>query len=544
LAASGTATGRAAETGPTGTGDQAGETFDEQWARVRGRLRQEVGEAAFRSWLKPLTLNGLRGSTVRMAVPTRFMRDWVASNYADRLRALWGSENPQVTAVEIVVQAPQRGAAPGQAHGAEGGQATGAADSQQHAAEARAANAPSQGAPSQGAPSQGALSQGALSPDGGQAADGPAPAEPAAREQVRVRESGDAGLYESGEGGFGDISAPLDPRFTFENFVVGKPNELAYAAAARVGDANVVPFNPLFLYGGVGLGKTHLMHAIAWRIHIRQPRKKIIYLSAEKFMYQFVRALRTKNTMAFKEQFRSVDVLMIDDVQFIGGREATQEEFFHTFNALVDQNRQVVISADKSPSDLEGVEERMRSRLGWGLVADIHPTTYELRLSILQAKADQMGVAIPTKVMEFLAHKITSSVRELEGALNRIVAHATLVGRQITLETCQEVLHDVLRASDRRVTIDEIQKKVAEHYNVRISDMASARRARAVARPRQVAMYLAKTLTARSLPEIGRKFGGRDHTTVMHAVKKVEELRAGDPAFAEDVDLLKRMLQG
>jgi chromosomal replication initiator protein len=286
------------------------------------------------------------------------------------------------------------------------------------------------------------------------------------------------------------------------------------------------------------------MHAIAWHIHNRQPHKKIIYLSAEKFMYQFVRAVRTKNTMAFKEQFRSVDALMIDDVQFIGGREATQEEFFHTFNALVDQNRQVVISADKSPSDLEGVEERMRSRLGWGLVADIHPTTYELRLSILQSKADQMGVAIPTKVMEFLAHKITSSVRELEGALNRIVAHAQLVGRQITLETCQEVLHDILRASDRRVTIDEIQKKVAEHYNVRISDMASARRARAVARPRQVAMYLAKALTARSLPEIGRKFGGRDHTTVMHAVKKVEELRAADAAFAEDVDLLRRMLQG
>jgi chromosomal replication initiator protein len=364
------------------------------------------------------------------------------------------------------------------------------------------------------------------------------------RDASSVRDSGDAGLYESREGGFGDISAPLDPRFTFENFVVGKPNELAYAAARRVGDANVVPFNPLFLYGGVGLGKTHLMHAIAWHIHNRQPHKKIIYLSAEKFMYQFVRAVRTKNTMAFKEQFRSVDALMIDDVQFIGGREATQEEFFHTFNALVDQNRQVVISADKSPSDLEGVEERMRSRLGWGLVADIHPTTYELRLSILQAKADQMGVAIPTKVMEFLAHKITSSVRELEGALNRIVAHATLVGRQITLETCQEVLHDILRASDRRVTIDEIQKKVAEHYNVRISDMASARRARAVARPRQVAMYLAKALTARSLPEIGRKFGGRDHTTVMHAVKKVEELRAADAAFAEDVDLLRRMLQG
>jgi chromosomal replication initiator protein len=246
--------------------------------------------------------------------------------------------------------------------------------------------------------------------------------------------------------------------------------------------------------------------------------------------------------MAFKSQFRSVDVLMIDDVQFIGGREATQEEFFHTFNALVDQNRQVVISADKSPSDLEGVEERMRSRLGWGLVADIHPTTYELRLGILQTRAEQSEAAVPPKVLEFLAHKITSNVRELEGALIRIIAHATLVGRPITLESTQEVLHDLLRANDRRVTIEEIQKRVAEHFNIRVTDMHSARRARAVARPRQVAMYLAKQLTSRSLPEIGRKFGGRDHTTVMHAVRKVEELKSVDPAFAEDIELLRRML--
>jgi chromosomal replication initiator protein len=293
----------------------------------------------------------------------------------------------------------------------------------------------------------------------------------------------------------------------------------------------------------VGLGKTHLMHAIAWAIRQRNPKRRIIYLSAEKFMFQFIRALRHKDTMAFKQQFRSVDVLMVDDVQFISGKDLTQEEFFHTFNALVDQNRQVIISADKSPSDLDGLEERMRSRLGWGLVADIHPTSYELRLGILQSKAEQMQAEIPLKVMEFLAHKITSNVRELEGALNRIVAHATLIGRPITLETTQEVLSDLLRANDRRVTIDEIQKKVAEHYNIRVADMHSARRARAVARPRQVAMYLAKQLTARSLPEIGRKFGGRDHTTVMHAVRKVEELCGLDQSFGEDVELLRRMLE-
>ncbi|MBT6406430.1 MAG: chromosomal replication initiator protein DnaA [Rhodospirillaceae bacterium] len=340
------------------------------------------------------------------------------------------------------------------------------------------------------------------------------------------------------------ISAPLDSRYTFENFVVGKPNEFAYAAARRVAEAPSVPFNPLFLYGGVGLGKTHLMHAIALHIRNQDPKRTVIYMSAEKFMYRFIRALKEQNTVDFKDMFRNVDVLMIDDVQFIGGKGATQEEFFHTFNALVDQGRQIVLSADKSPSDLEGMEERLQSRLNSGLVADIHATTFELRLGILQSKAEQFNVEVPQKMLEFLAHKITANVRELEGALNRVVAHSQLVGREISLETTQEVLHDLLRANDRRVTIEEIQKRVASHFNIRTSDMHSARRARSVARPRQVAMYLAKQLTARSLPEIGRKFGGRDHTTVMHAVKKVDELRECDSSFAEDVELLRRMLEG
>ncbi len=339
------------------------------------------------------------------------------------------------------------------------------------------------------------------------------------------------------------LVAALDSRFTFENFVVGKPNELAYAAAQRVAGSDDVNFNPLFLYGGVGLGKTHLMHAIAWEIRRRDPSRRVLYLSAEKFMYQFIRALRFKDTMAFKDQFRSVDVLMIDDVQFIGGKDSTQEEFFHTFNALVDQNRQVIVSADKSPNDLEGLEERLRSRLGWGLVADIHPTTYELRLGILQSKVEKTGVHVPIKVLEFLAHKITSNVRELEGAMNRITAHATLVGRDITLESTQEVLHDLLRAYDRRITVEEIQRQVASHYQVRMGDMHSARRSRAVARPRQIAMYLSKQLTQHSLPDIGRRFGGRDHTTVLHAVKKVDELCAVDAGFRDDVEFLRRMLE-
>ena len=339
------------------------------------------------------------------------------------------------------------------------------------------------------------------------------------------------------------ISSPLDPRYKFEKFVVGPSNDFVAAAAQRVAEAEDVAFNPLVIYGGVGLGKTHLMHSIAWRIREINPNRQVVYLSAEKFMYQFVRALRQQETMVFKEQFRSADVLMVDDVQFIAGKDSTQEEFFHTFNALVDQNKQIVVSSDRSPADLEGIEERLRSRLGWGIVAEIHQTTYELRLGILQAKADDIkNCEIEPKVIEFLAHKITSNIRELEGALKRLVAHSQLVGRPITLENTQDVLHDLLRANDRRVTIEEIQKKVAEHFNTRLSDMSSPRRARAVARPRQVAMYLAKQLTSRSLPEIGRKFGGRDHTTVMHAVSRIESLINSDSAIADDLELLKRML--
>ena len=342
---------------------------------------------------------------------------------------------------------------------------------------------------------------------------------------------------------FKSISSDLDNRFTFSNFIVGKPNELAFAAARRVAESEDVPFNPLFLYGGVGLGKTHLMHSIAHEIKKRNPLRRVIYMSAEKFMYHFIKALRFKNTVAFKEQFRNVDVLMIDDVQFISGKESTQEEFFHTFNALIDQRKQLIISADKSPQDLEGIEERMRSRLGWGLVADIHPLTYELRLGILQAKEEKLSTRISATILEFLAHKITSNVRELEGALNRLSAFSSLVGRDINLDMVQDLLKDLLKSSQKKVNIEEIQKKVSQHFNVKVSDMSSARRSRTVARPRQVAMYLSKNLTSRSLPEIGRRFGNRDHTTVIHAVRKVEELMNKDAGFDEDVQLLIRMLE-
>ena len=463
--------------------------LQEQWLRVSNTLKTEIGETAFENWVRPIKAFDVRNSEVRLAVPSRFMRDWVVANYIDRLKDLWTRENNVVNSVDIIIQPSLK--------------------NQPH------------------------VSREYSSIDKKNDLDAKVVVKSDQKEKATAPHISDS-----------QISAPLDERFKFDQFVVGKPNEFAYAAARRVAQASSVFFNPLFLYGGVGLGKTHLMNAIAWEILERDPARTVMYLSAEKFMYRFVRALREKNTVDFKEQFRSVDVLMIDDVQFIGGRDATQEEFFHTFNALVDQGRQIILSADKSPSDLEGVEERLKSRLNCGLVADIHATTYELRLAILETKAEIMKLEVPRNVVEFLAHRITSNVRELEGALNRVAAHTQLVGRDLTLETTQDILHDLLRSNDRKVTIEEIQKSVAEHFNIRISDMHSARRARSVARPRQVAMYLSKQLTSRSLPEIGRKFGGRDHTTVMHAVKKVDELCDYDNSFAEDVDLLKRMLEG
>ncbi len=458
----------------------------ERWERVRERLRAAYGEAIFNSWLQPLRLADVKNGQVMITVPTRFMREWILAHYIDNILRFWNNEDRSLHSVDIFVRP----------------EAPSARNAQEIAS---------------------SLPESAL------------PFIQAQNDSENFAGDSDPNL-----------NAALDPRYTFENFVVGKPNELAHAAARRVAEsATVVPgCNPLFLYGGVGLGKTHLMHGIAWHIRRHQPQRKVMYLSAEKFMYQFVRALRNKDTVSFKEQFRSVDVLMIDDVQFISGKDSTQEEFFHTFNALVDQNKQLVISGDRSPSDLEGMEERVRSRLGWGLVADIHSTSFELRLGILQSKVERMqGIEVPGKVIEFLAHKITSNIRELEGALNRVVAHATLVGTTITLESTQSVLHDLLRANDRRITIDDIQKKVAAHFNIKVADMHSARRSVAIARPRQIAMYLAKRLTSKSLPEIGRKFGGKDHTTVMHAVKRIEELSGKDPEFAEDVELLTRMLQ-
>ena len=450
------------------------------WQHVQHELVKKYGEAVWRSWLKPLEFVAVDAGIASLSAPSRFMKEWVVSNYGLDMLAIWQGQDASVLKIDITVRE-------------------------------EALEVPQQTAANEDVPAW-------------------------ASQQTSVQF--DDPMHEA-------LQASLDPRFTFDNFVVGKPNELAFAAARRLAESESVVqgCNPLFLYGGVGLGKTHLMHSIASHIRTHNPERRVLYLSAEKFMYQFIRALRLKEAMEFKEYFRSVDVLMIDDVQFICGKESTQEEFFHTFNALVDQNKQLVISCDRSPSDLDGIQERIRSRLGWGLVADIHATTYELRLGILQSKvANMQDMDVPAKVLEFLAHKISSNVRELEGALNRVVAHSSLVGQPVTLETTQDVLKDLLRANDKRVTVEDIQKVTAAHYDIKISDMHSARRSRMVARPRQIAMYLAKQLTTKSLPEIGRRFGGKDHTTVMHAVKRVEELMQ-DNEFAEEVELVKKLIQ-
>jgi chromosomal replication initiator protein len=341
------------------------------------------------------------------------------------------------------------------------------------------------------------------------------------------------------------FSSRLDPRYNFQSFVVGKPNELAFAAASAVAESKkvIAESNPLFLYGGVGLGKTHLMHSTAWHIRKTSPYRKVIYISAEKFMYEFIKSLRAKDIMSFKDKFRSVDVLMIDDIQFISGKESTQEEFFHTFNELINNQRQVIISCDRSPSDLDDIEERIKSRLGWGLVADIHSTTYELRVGILQSKIEQLKIDFPQEVIEFLATKITSNVRELEGALNKVIAHSTLIGRKITIESTRDILKDLLRVRERTLSIDMIIKKVCEHFNTRSSDIFSSKRTSNIVLPRQVAMYLSKELTQKSYLDIARTFKRQDHTTVIHAVKKIKDLYNVDCEIKEDIEVLRKILE-
>ena len=451
------------------------------WERIRARLRAELGDASFASWLAPLTLVDVDGEEVTLGVATRFLRDWIESHYADRIAALWADHRPGIQGARIVIHD-------------------------------------------------------GLPPD----ADGKTRT---AGERPKAQRDGALGLraHDARPDGLG---SPLNNRLTFREFVVGESNELAHAAAQQVAGIDHLPFNPLYLYGGVGRGKTHLLHAIAWCIRGREPSRRVLYLSAERFMYRFIQAIRQKDTVAFKERLRSADVLLIDDIQFICDKDSTQEEFLHTLNALLDHRCQVVVSADRAPSRLEGMEERLKSRLAGGLAVNILPANYELRLGILREKARPLGIGdAPREVMEFLARNITSNARELEMALHSIAAHAALLGGAITLPTTQWVLRDVLVAEEQKITIEDIQRRVAAHYNIKPAELSSNRRSQAVVRPRHVAMYLAKQLTSRSLPEIGRKFGKRDHTTVLYAIRRIEDLRPKDSTLDEDVEHLRQSLE-
>ncbi len=335
----------------------------------------------------------------------------------------------------------------------------------------------------------------------------------------------------------------LNPRYTFETFVVGKSNEFAHAASRAVAEQPSKAYNPLFLYGGVGMGKTHLMHAIGHSIKQRNPGARLSYVSAEKFTMEVINSLRFDKMFSFRERFHTVDVLLVDDIQFIAGKERTQEEFFHTFNALYEQHKQIVISSDCLPKDINSIEERLRSRFEWGLIADIQPPDLETKIAILQKKAENDRFALPDEVAEYIARAIKSNVRELEGALTRLMAYASLTGATISLATAQQVLRNIIASQEKRVTIDLIQKRVSEHYNLREQDLKVRSNTRAIAFPRQVAMYIVKQLTTASLPEIGRQFGGKHHTTVLHSINKIEEMRRSDKDLNRTITRLMDALQ-
>ena len=499
----------------------------EIWARVKRRLRVELGEDVYTSWFARLELTACEAGCARLSVPTRFLKSWIEAHYLDRVLAIYRAEDGSVERLALTV----RGAMmrePVNQRRAESGDATGSNRAPVGADGARTSPVQGRDADAATAPRVGFLDD-----TGAQAG--------------TVQRGGGAARAGEAEATVDIAGAPLDPRLTFENFAIGRSNALAHAAGDRVArHEGSALYNPLFVHAGVGLGKTHLLHAIGHEA--RCLGKRVIYLTADRFMYGFVASLKAQTSHAFKEKLRGIDLLILDDVQFIQGR-TIQQEFGHTLNALIDAGRQVVIAADRPPSDLESLDERARSRLAGGLVVEVGSLDEELRIKILTTRiaavrAEHAGFAVSDDVIAYVARHVTTNGRDLEGAVNRLLAHATLTGAAVTLDTAETAIRDLVRNREpKRVKIEDIQKLVASRYNVSRSDILSERRTAAVVRPRQIAMYLSKALTLRSLPEIGRRFGGRDHTTVLHAVRKIEKALGEDAAMNEEVELLKRMLQ-
>src|SRR3954447_17464451 len=468
----------------------------DRWSRVKGRLRSSVGEDVYTSWFARMDLESVEQESVRLSVPTRFLKSWIQAHYAERVLTCWQAEMPEVHRIDLTVRTAMRQSAP-----------------------VKETRAPVEARRPERTDNRPAL-------------------------EPRTTTAPISTTHDALGG------SPLDPRLTFASFVVGRSNTLAHAAARQVAEGkrgDAVMFNPLYIHAGVGLGKTHLLQAVTFAGNAGNERK-VLYLTAEKFMYGFVAALKTQTALAFKEALRGIDVLVIDDLQFLQGK-STQAEFCHTLNALIDAGRQVVIAADRPPSDLESLDDRVRSRLAGGLVVEMGSLGEELRLGILKsrvaaARAHHASFEVPEPVLDYLARSITHNGRDLEGAINRLLAHSKLNATPVTLDMAEREVRDLIRPQEpKRIKIEDIQRVVARQYNVSRSDLLSSRRTANVVRPRQVAMYLAKTLTLRSLPEIGRRFGGRDHTTVLHAVRKIEALVSRDTALSEEVESLKRQLQ-
>lgn len=474
----------------------------ELWLQCVELLRDEIPAQQFNTWIRPLQVEA-DSDDLRVYAPNRFVLDWVNEKYLGRLLEL--------------LEERSEGSSPSVAL---------LIGSKRNSSQVARQNPPSQ---QKSPPLVQAASAGHVEPVNQQAAEPAIPVQAAQDRAVQV------------EGGL-KHSSYLNRTFTFENFVEGKSNQLARAAAWQVADNPKHGYNPLFLYGGVGLGKTHLMHAVGNHLLKKNPNAKVVYLHSERFVADMVKALQLNAINEFKRFYRSVDALLIDDIQFFAKKERSQEEFFHTFNALLEGGQQVILTSDRYPKEIDGLEERLKSRFGWGLTVAVEPPELETRVAILMKKAEQAGVDLPHDAAFFIAQKIRSNVRELEGALKRVIAHAHFMGKEISIELIRESLKDLLALQDKLVSIDNIQRTAAEYYKIKISDMLSKRRSRSVARPRQVAMALSKELTNHSLPEIGDAFGGRDHTTVLHACRKIAELRESDADICEDYKNLLRTL--
>jgi chromosomal replication initiator protein len=505
------AKGQAPSTGTAGAGYDmtedkgetiiAGKALDERWQRVATRLKAEFGEDIYSSWFARVAPEGLRGGTVHLLVPTRFLKSWIGAHYQEHLLGLWQQEIKGITRLELSIRGRT-----------------------QNAVRPAAGKDPRRMRPA-AAPASAAHA-----------------ATPAGTASVKSRPLAGEGEH--------TIGSPLDPRYNFETFVVGASNALAHAAANQVAalDSGQPGFNVLYLHSAVGLGKSHLLQATAWEARRQRQPERVIYLTAERFMYRFVAALKSQNALAFKDQLRGIDMLLIDDMQFLQGK-STQQEFCHTLNALMESGRQVVVAADRPPAELESLDDRMRSRLSAGLVVDIRPLGRSLRLAILKSKLETARRRLPElqihdSILEYVADQVNGNGRELEGAFTRIVAHNQLTRADISIEMAERAIRDLVRTVEpKRVRIEHIQKVVAKHFNISRQDIVSSRRNRSIVRPRQISMYLAKTLTDRSFPEIGRRFGGRDHTTVLHAVRKIDTLMREDRSFAEEVELLKRLVE-